>query len=76
MQPSEELPECTSAIQMEAETEDRADKGVENLDERTLPEVLAVVPSADRVAVGRAFSARALLVGVERAVRDLRTRVE
>jgi pyridoxine 5-phosphate synthase len=46
------------------------------LDERTLPEVLAVVPSADRVAVGRAFSARALLVGVERAVRDLRTRVE
>lgn len=46
------------------------------LDERSLPEVLAVVPSADRVAVGRAFTARALLVGVERAVRDLRTRVE
>jgi pyridoxine 5-phosphate synthase len=46
------------------------------LDERTVPEVLAVVPSANCVAVGRAFSARALLVGVERAVRDLRTRVE
>jgi len=46
------------------------------LDERSLLEVLAVVPTADRVVIGRAFTARALLVGVERAVRDLRTRVE
>ena len=43
-----------------------------SLDDQTLPEVLARVPSAECVAVGRAFSSRALLVGVERAVRDLR----
>jgi pyridoxine 5-phosphate synthase len=43
-----------------------------SLDDLTLPEVLARVPSAECVAVGRAFSSRALLVGVERAVRDLR----
>lgn len=41
------------------------------LDDQSLPEVLARVPSAEFVAVGRAFSARALLVGIERAVRDL-----
>jgi pyridoxine 5-phosphate synthase len=46
------------------------------LDARTLPEVLAVVPAAGRVVVGRAFAARAMLVGIERAVRDLRSRIE
>jgi len=45
------------------------------LDDQSLPEVLGRVPSADTVAVGRAFSSRALLVGVERAVRDLRALV-
>ena len=43
-----------------------------SLDDQTLPEVLARVPSAESVAVGRAFASRALLVGAERAVRDLR----
>ncbi|MEZ4218623.1 MAG: pyridoxine 5'-phosphate synthase [Myxococcota bacterium] len=46
------------------------------LDDRSAPEVLEVAPSAERVAIGRAFAARALLVGVDRAVRDLRARVE
>lgn len=47
-----------------------------SLDERALSEVLEVVPSAEIVAVGRAFASRAMLVGVDRAVRDLRARVE
>jgi pyridoxine 5'-phosphate synthase PdxJ len=32
--------------------------------------VLPVAPSADRISVGRALLARALLVGMDRAVRD------
>lgn len=47
-----------------------------SLDERCLSEVLEVTPSAVRVTVGRAFAARAILVGVDRSVRDLRARVE
>jgi pyridoxine 5-phosphate synthase len=39
---------------------------------RDLGPLLAAAPVAERVVVGRAFVARALLVGVERAVRDLR----
>lgn len=39
---------------------------------RDLAPVLAAAPVAERAVVGRAFVARALLVGVERAVRDLR----
>lgn len=46
------------------------------LEERNLRDVLEVAPSCERAAVGRAFAARALLVGVDRAVRDLRARVE
>ena len=41
------------------------------LDYRSVSEVLYVVPSIDRVSVGRALVARALLVGIDRAVRDL-----
>jgi len=39
---------------------------------RTLPELLPATPAVERVAVGRAISARALLVGLDRALRDLR----
>jgi pyridoxine 5-phosphate synthase len=39
---------------------------------RTLPEVLETCPAAEWVAVGRAALARALLVGLDRALRDLR----
>lgn len=39
---------------------------------RSLPEVLASAPAVERVAVGRAVVARAVLVGLDRALRDLR----
>ena len=39
---------------------------------RDLAAVLAAAPVAERVVVGRFFVARAVLVGIERAVRDLR----
>ena len=39
---------------------------------RSLPEVLAACGAAERVAVGRAALTRALLVGLDRALRDLR----
>jgi len=42
---------------------------------RNLDGLLACVPAAERICVGRAFAARSLLVGVDRAVRDLRSRV-
>ena len=42
------------------------------LDYRTLPEVLDGAPAAGRVAVGRGVVARAILVGLDRALRDLR----
>jgi pyridoxine 5-phosphate synthase len=41
------------------------------LDPHVMPEALEAAPDARRVAVGRAFVARAVLVGVERAARDL-----
>lgn len=40
------------------------------LDYRSVSEALPVAPSADRISVGRALLARALLVGMDRAVRD------
>jgi pyridoxine 5-phosphate synthase len=39
---------------------------------RTLPEVIQAAPVAERVAVGRAALTRSVLVGIDRAVRDLR----
>ena len=39
---------------------------------RTLPEVIEAAPAAERVAVGRAALTRAVLVGLDRALRDLR----
>jgi pyridoxine 5-phosphate synthase len=39
---------------------------------RTLPEVIATAPAIERVVVGRAALARAVLVGLDRALRDLR----
>ncbi|MEN8181792.1 MAG: pyridoxine 5'-phosphate synthase [Myxococcota bacterium] len=38
---------------------------------RSLPTVLAAAPVAGRVVVGRGFAARALLLGMDRSVRDL-----
>jgi len=42
---------------------------------RSLPAVLAAAPSAEGVAVGRALVSRAALLGIDRAVRDLRSLV-
>jgi pyridoxine 5-phosphate synthase len=42
---------------------------------RTIGELLAASPAVESVAVGRAAVARAMLVGMDRAVRDLRARV-
>jgi len=45
------------------------------LDYRRISEVMRVVPSIERVSVGRAIVARALLVGLDRAVRDMLERI-
>jgi pyridoxine 5-phosphate synthase len=45
------------------------------LDYRSISEVVRIVPSIERVSVGRAVVARALLVGLDRAVRDLYERI-
>jgi pyridoxine 5-phosphate synthase len=42
---------------------------------RTLPEVIEAAPAAERIAVGRAALTRAVLVGLDRALRDLRALV-
>jgi pyridoxine 5'-phosphate synthase PdxJ len=39
---------------------------------RTAAEALAAAPVAQRVVTGRALASRALLVGLDRAIRDLR----
>lgn len=48
---------------------------VGSLGYRSLPEVLEAAPAAERVAVGRAALGRAVLVGLDRAVRDLKALV-
>lgn len=45
------------------------------LDDRNLREVIDAAPSAERVVLGRALARRALLVGLDRAVRDHRDRM-
>jgi len=45
------------------------------LDDRNVGSFLERAPAAERVTVGRAVIARALLVGMDRAVRDLRARI-
>jgi pyridoxine 5-phosphate synthase len=42
---------------------------------RTLAEVIQAAPAAERIAVGRAALTRAVLVGLDRALRDLRALV-
>lgn len=42
---------------------------------RTLPDVVEAAPAAERLAVGRAALTRAMLVGLDRALRDLRALV-
>ena len=46
------------------------------LDERSIGALLEAAPIATSVAVGRAFVARAALVGIDRAARDLRERAQ
>ena len=46
------------------------------LDEQSLAAMLEAAPIATSVTVGRAFVARAALVGIDRATRDLRDRVQ
>ena len=43
---------------------------------RSIPDVLAEAPAAEHIAVGRAALSRALLVGLDRALRDLLTQVQ
>lgn len=45
------------------------------LDDRNLRELVDAAPSADRVVLGRGLARRALLVGLDRAVRDHRDRM-
>lgn len=45
------------------------------LDERNVGEVLAAAPSVERVVFGRGLARRALLVGLDRAIRDFRERM-
>jgi pyridoxine 5'-phosphate synthase PdxJ len=45
------------------------------LDERNIGEILAMAPAAERVVFGRGLARRALLVGLDRAVRDFRDRM-
>lgn len=45
------------------------------LDDRNIQEIHAAAPSADRVVFGRGLARRALLVGLDRAVRDFRDRI-
>ncbi len=45
------------------------------LDDRNVAEVLEAAPSAERVVFGRGLARRALLVGLDRAVRDFRDRM-
>lgn len=45
------------------------------LDDRNLPEILSAAPAVERVVFGRALARRALLVGLDRAVRDFRARM-
>jgi pyridoxine 5'-phosphate synthase PdxJ len=42
------------------------------LDDRNLREVIDAAPSAERIVLGRGLARRALLVGLDRAVRDHR----
>lgn len=68
---SEKLERLGDAVRLAAKL--RVGVGLSGgLDFRNLPEVLAGSAAIERVAVGRAAIARALLVGLDRALRDLR----
>lgn len=45
------------------------------LDDRSVAEVLSAAPSVERVVFGRGLARRALLVGLDRAIRDFRDRM-
>jgi pyridoxine 5-phosphate synthase len=45
------------------------------LDDRNVRDVLDAAPSADRIVFGRGLARRALLIGIDRAVRDFRDRM-
>jgi pyridoxine 5-phosphate synthase len=69
-----ELEKLSDAVRMAAKL--RMAVGIGGgLSYRNLGEVLEAAPAAGRVAVGRAAMARAVLVGLDRALRDLRSLV-
>ena len=45
------------------------------LDDRNVGDVLEAAPSADRVVFGRGLARRAMLVGLDRSIRDFRDRM-
>ena len=45
------------------------------LDDRNVGEVLASAPSLERMVFGRGLARRAMLTGLDRAIRDLRDRL-
>jgi pyridoxine 5-phosphate synthase len=68
---SEKLERLGDAVRLAAKL--RIGVGISGgLDYRSVPEFLAAAPAVESVAVGRAALARSLLVGLDRALRDLR----
>ena len=72
---SAELEALSDAVRLAAKLRMRIAIGG-GLGYATAPEVLDHVPATEIVAVGRAAISRALLVGLDRAIRDLRTAVQ
>jgi pyridoxine 5-phosphate synthase len=70
-----ELEKLSDAVRLAAKLQLEIGLGG-GLSYRNLGEVLTMCPAAQWVAVGRAALSRSLLVGLDRALRDLRTRVE
>lgn len=70
-----ELQRLSDAVRLAAKLQ--LDIGIGGgLSYRNVGELLAACPAVEWVAVGRAALSRSLLVGLDRALRDLRTRVE
>jgi pyridoxine 5-phosphate synthase len=65
------LVELSDAVRLAAKLKLRVGLGG-GLGYRTAPELLEAAPAAERVAIGRAALSRAVLVGLDQALRDLR----
>ena len=66
------LEELGDAVRLAAKLEIETSIGG-GLDYRNLPEILDAAPAAGRVSVGRSAISRAMLVGLDRALRDLQS---